>query len=155
MDNQNLDNIDIKLLKILQENARLTLKEIGMKVNLSATPVFERMKRLEREGYIKKYIAVLDSGKLNRSLSVFCSVKMKRIDQATSLEFKRIINTIPEVAECYNVSGSYDFMLKIHAKDMKSYHEFLLNVLGTIESIASMESTFVMDELKYNSGIDL
>lgn len=155
METDILDKIDIKILKILQENARLTLKEIGMKVNLSATPVYERMKRLEREGYIKKYIAVLDSMKLHRSLTIFCSVKMHRINQEISLDFRRIVKDIPEVTECYNISGRYDFLMKIHARDMKAYQEFVLNVLGTIDSIASIESTFVMDELKHNHGINL
>lgn len=155
METESLDKIDINILRILQENARLTLKEIGMKVNLSSTPVFERMKRLEREGYIRKYIAVLDSMKLNHSLMIFCSVKMRRINQEIALDFKRIVNEIPEVTECYNISGSYDFLLKIHARDMKAYQEFILNTLGTIDTIASIESTFVMDELKHNPGINI
>lgn len=113
------------------------------------------MKRLEREGYIKKYIAVLDSMKLHRSLTIFCSVKMHRINQEISLDFRRIVKDIPEVTECYNISGRYDFLMKIHARDMKAYQEFVLNVLGTIDSIASIESTFVMDELKHNHGINL
>lgn len=155
METERLDNIDMKLLRLLQENARLTLKELGMKVNLSATPVYERMKRLEREGYIKKYIAVLDAMRLNRSLMVYCSVKMRRINHDIAEEFGKIIRDIPEVTECYNISGGYDYLLKIHAHDMKAYQQFVLEVLGKIESISSIESTFVMDELKHNYGVNL
>ncbi|MCH5329198.1 MAG: Lrp/AsnC family transcriptional regulator [Coprobacter sp.] len=152
---ESLDRIDLQLLRMLQENARLTTKELASQVNLSPTPVFERLKRLEREGYIKKYMAVLDANKLNRGLVIFCSVKLTRLNREIAGEFTRIIREIPEVTECYNISGSYDYLLKIHAPDMKYYQEFILNVLGTIESLGSLTSTFVMDEVKHDYGIPL
>ena len=130
-----LDQVDMQILRTLQENARLTVKELASKVSLSSTPVFERLKRLEGSGYIRKYMAVLDAEKLNRGFVVFCSVKLRRMNRDIAAEFARIVQDIPEVTECYNISGSFDYLLKIHAPDMKHYQEFILNVLGTIDSL--------------------
>lgn len=153
--NYSLDKTDIQILRILQQNARLTIKELASHVSLSSTPVFERLKRLETSGYIKKYIAVLDADKLNRGFIVFCNVKMSRLSREIAQEFTQVIRDIPEVVECYNISGSFDYLLKIHAPNMKYYQEFVLNVLGTIEHLGSLESTFVMDEIKHEYGISL
>ena len=150
-----LDKTDINILRALQENGRLTIKELAQKVNLSSTPVFERQRRLEGSGYIKKYMAVLDAEKLNRGFVVFCNVKMKQLNREIAHDFMRIIQEIPEVTECYNISGSFAYLLKIHAPDMKYYQEFVLNVLGTIDHLGSLESTFVMSEVKHTYGINV
>ena len=150
---EKLDKVDLQILRTLQENARLTTKELAAQVSLSSTPVFERLKRLEREGYIKKYIAVLDADKLNQGFVVFCNVKLRRMNKDIAMEFTRIIQNIPEVTECYNISGSYDYLLKIPAPNMKYYQEFIINVLGTIDSLGSLESMFVMDEVKHDYGL--
>ena len=148
-----LDQTDLKILRILQQNARLTNKELAAQVNLSTTPVFERLKRLDRNGYIKKYVAVLDADKLNRGFIVFCNVKMSRLSKEIARDFMERMLNIPEVTECYNISGQFDYMLKIHAPDMRYYQEFVLNQLGTIENLGSLESTFVMDTVKLEYGI--
>ena len=148
-----LDQTDLKILRILQQNARLTNKELAAQVNLSTTPVFERLKRLERNGYIKKYVAVLDAEKLNRGFIVFCNVKMRRLSKEIARDFMERMLNIPEVTECYNISGQFDYMLKIHAPDMRYYQEFVLNQLGTIENLGSLECTFVMDTVKLEYGI--
>lgn len=155
MATERLDDTDIKILRLLQRNARLTIKEIGAEVHLSSTPVYERLKRLEREGYIKGYVAVLDVGKLDRGFLVFCSIKLRQLTIERAREFMDTIRQIPEVTECYNISGRYDYLLKIHARNMKAYQEFILNVLGEIDSIGSIESTFVMDEVKHTYGINI
>lgn len=152
---EKLDKVDLQILRTLQENARLTTKELAAQVSLSSTPVFERLKRLEREGYIKKYIAVLDADKLNQGFVVFCNVKLRGMNKDIAMEFTRIIQNIPEVTECYNISGSYDYLLKIHAPNMKYYQEFIINVLGTIDSLGSLESMFVMDEVKHDYGLHI
>ena len=152
---EKLDKVDLQILRTLQENARLTTKELAAQVSFSSTPVFERLKRLEREGYIKKYIAVLDADKLNQGFVVFCNVKLRRMNKDIAMEFTRIIQNIPEVTECYNISGSYDYLLKIHAPNMKYYQEFIINVLGTIDSLGSLESMFVMDEVKHDYGLHI
>ena len=116
-----LDKVDLQILRTLQDNARLTTKELAARVSLSSTPVFERLKRLENSGYIKKYIAVLDAEKLNQGFVVFCSVKLVRLNKDIAFEFTRIIQEIPEVTECYNISGDYDYLLKIHAPNCLLY----------------------------------
>ena len=148
-----LDSTDLQILRALQENARLTTKELAARVNLSTTPVFERMKRLEKEGFIKKYVAVLDAEKLGRGFTVYCSVKLKQMNQGVARDFISIIRDIPQVAECYNISGEYDYLLKIQAPDMKYYNEFIINVLGNIDAIGSTLSSFVMNEIKNTHGL--
>lgn len=150
-----LDDTDIRILRLLQQNARLTIKEIGAEVHLSSTPIYERLRRLEREGYIKRYVAVLDVGKLDRGFMVFCSIKLRQLTIERAREFMDTIRQIPEVTECYNISGRYDYLLKIHARNMKAYQEFILNVLGEIDCVGSIESTFVMDEVKHTFGINI
>ena len=152
---ETLDDIDLQILRILQKNAKLTTKEVADLVHLTPTPVFERQKRLERRGYIKKYVAVLDPEKLNQGLVVFCKVKLKQINHDVADVFMHRIQRIPEVTECYNTSGNFDYMLKINAPDMRTYQEFLINTLGTIESLGSVESTFVMDTVKHKYGINI
>lgn len=149
------DATDIAILRELQANARLTTKELAARVHLSTTPVFERVKRLERDGIIDRYVAVLNAEKLNRGFVVFCSVKMSQLSRDIANDFTRTIAAIPEVTECYNISGQSDYLLKIHAPDMKYYQQFVLNVLGTIPHLGSLESMFVMDELKHEYGISL
>jgi Lrp/AsnC family leucine-responsive transcriptional regulator len=150
-----LDSIDLDILRNLQENARLTTKELSARVNLSTTPVFERLKRMERGGFIRKYVAVLDADKLHLGFVVFCSVKLKQMNREVAQKFVSVIRDIPQVAECYNISGEYDYLLKIHAPDMKYYNEFIINVLGTIDSIGSILSSFVMNEIKNTHALYL
>ena len=150
-----IDETDLQILKTLQKNAKLTTKELADAVHLTPTPVFERQKRLERQGYIKKYVAILDPEKLGLGLVVFCKVKLKQINHEIADAFTRRIMRIPEVTECYNTSGAYDYLLKVRARDMKQYQEFVLTKLGDIESVNSIESTFVMAEIKQNYGINL
>ena len=150
-----LDETDLQILRILQKNAKLTTKELAEAVHLTPTPVFERQKRLERQGYIKKYVAILDPEKLGMGLQVYCKVKLKQINREIAEAFARRIMRIAEVTECYNTSGAYDFLLKVRARDMKQYQEFILTKLGEIESVGSIESMFVMSEVKQNYGITI
>ena len=153
--NTTLDSTDLQILRCLQEDARQTTKELAAKVNLSTTPVFERLKRLEREGYIRQYVAILDAEKLDLGFEVFCSVKLKQMTRDVARAFTRTIRKIPQVAECYNISGEYDYLLKIRARNMKEYNEFIIETLGTIDSIGSVQSSFVMDEIKHSYALYL
>jgi Lrp/AsnC family leucine-responsive transcriptional regulator len=148
---ERLDATDIKILKELQGNAKLTTKELAEKVNLSPTPVFERQRRLEREGYIKRYAAELDAGKLGCNLIVFCNIKLKQHTRENGHQFMEAINAIETITNCYNISGDYDFMMKIYVRDMKHYQDFVLNTLGELDCIGSLHSTFVIGEVK-NTG---
>jgi Lrp/AsnC family leucine-responsive transcriptional regulator len=150
-----IDETDLQILKTLQRNAKLTTKELADAVHLTPTPVFERQKRLEKKGYIKKYVAILDPEKLNQGLLVFCKVKLQQINHEMADSFTRRIMRIPEVTECYNTSGAYDYLLKVRARDMKQYQEFVLNKLGDIENISAIESTFVMSEIKQSYGLNI
>ena len=145
---KDLDKIDIELLKLLQNDSNLTTKELANKVHLSATPVFERVKRLEANGYIKKYVAVLDAEKLDKNLIVFCSIKLKQHTKEIGERLVKDITLMQEVSECYNISGDYDFLIKVYVKDMKHYQDFVLNSLGSLKNIGSAYSTFVMGEIK-------
>ena len=152
---ETLDEVDLQILRILQKNAKLTTKELAAAVNLTPTPVFERQKRLERKDYIKKYVAILNPDKLGKGLQVFCKVKLKQINHEIASAFERRIMRILEVTECYNTSGQYDYLLKVRARDMQQYQEFVLHKLGEVENLASLESMFVMSEVKQSYGINL
>lgn len=150
-----LDEKDTRILRALQNDARLTNKELAAKVHLSTTPTYERVKRLERLGFIKQYATILDAAKLNKGFGVFCSIKLRRINSENARAFTEMIAKIPEVTECYNISGSFDYLLRIQAPDMKYYQQFLLNVIGQHENIATLESTFVMEEIKHEYSVSV
>lgn len=147
---QKLDETDLKILRILQANSNLTTKELAQKINLTPTPTFERLKRLEHDGIIKQYVAIIDADKVGYGFMVFCAVKLKSLNQEFVKQFTSKVKEIREVTECYNISGEYDYMLKIMAPDMKSYQHFLLNELGPMECLSSLTSMFIMDEIKHN-----
>lgn len=150
-----LDKTDIRLLQCLQKNSRLTTKELAQEVNLSTTPVYERVKRLESEGYIRRYVAILDPDKLHLGFQAFVNVKLSRQTHQGALELIQAIENIPEVTECYSVAGQFDYLLKIHAPDMRYYRQLVLDVLGKIESVRTVESTFVMNEVKRTTALPL
>lgn len=152
---EKLDATDIKILGVLQKDSKLTTKEIAKLVNLSPTPVFERQKRLERDGYIKRYTAELAPEKLGCNLIVFCSIKLKQHTKENGFQFMEAINQIDTITNCYNISGDYDFMLKIYVQDMKHYQNFVLNTLGEIDAIGSLHSTFVIGEVKNTNSIPI
>ncbi|MDR6157560.1 MULTISPECIES: Lrp/AsnC family transcriptional regulator [Chryseobacterium] len=151
----NLDDKDLQLLRLLQNDSKLTVKELAKEVNLSPSPVFERVKRLEQEGYIKKYAAILDAEKLNLGFTVYCQLKLKSNDSYLAIEFEKEILEIEEVAECYSISGDFDFLLKVYVRDMKQYQNFVFNILGAVPSIGSTHSTFVMAQVKNTHGLTI
>lgn len=150
-----LDDKDTEILRALQQNARLTNKELAAKVHLSTTPTYERVKRLERLGFIKQYATILSADKLNKGFAVFCSVKLRRLNSENALAFTDLVKSIPEVTECYNISGAFDYLLRIQSPDMRTYQQFLLNVIGRHENIATLESTFVMEEVKHEYSVSV
>ncbi|MFT4205273.1 MAG: Lrp/AsnC family transcriptional regulator [Chitinophagaceae bacterium] len=152
---ENLDNTDLELLRLLADNSSYTTKELAARVNLSPSPVFERVKKLEAEGYIKKYIAILDAQKFDKGFIVFCNIRLKQHDKQIGRDFVEDILKIDEVVECYNISGDYDFILKVYARDMKHYQDFVFNKLGEVGSIGSTHSTFVMAEIKNTHNISV
>ena len=150
---QTLDDTDLAILRALQEDCRLTTKELSAKIHLSTTPTFERLRRLERQGFIHKYVAVLDAEKLERGFVVFCHISMKQINTRIAEDFQQQVEGWNEVSECYNVSGSCDYILKVFVSSMSKYQKFIIEKLGTLDYIARIQSTFVMDTLKLTYGI--
>jgi Lrp/AsnC family transcriptional regulator, leucine-responsive regulatory protein len=150
-----LDKTDLQILRILQEDARKTTKEIAAVLDLTPTPVYERIKKLEKAGYIKNYVALLDKQKLKKGLVVFCNVSLKQHAREIGHKFVKDIIALREVVECYNISGEYDFMLKIVVEDMATYQNFIMNKLASIENIGSTHSIFVMGEIKHTTRVPI
>ena len=150
-----LDKTDKMMLRLLQKNAQLTTKELSEQLHLSSTPIYERQKRLEREGYIHKYVALLNKEKLGKKLIVFCNVKLKQHERGMGEKFVQAIHLLPDVMECYNISGEYDFILKVVVEDMPQYQDFIMNKLTLIENIGSTHSMFVMGEIKWSTEYNI
>jgi len=148
-----LDNTDIAILRVLQKNARATVREIAEEVNLSATPVHERIKKLEREGVIRQYTILIDPAKVNKSLKVICYVSLKEHNKSIGTKFIKLINEWNEVLECHNISGNFDFMLKIAVQNMDEYYHFHVHKLSQSELIANVQSMFVMGTIKETNVI--
>jgi DNA-binding Lrp family transcriptional regulator len=143
-----LDKTDLSILKLLQENARTTVKEIAAQVHLSTTPVHERIKRMEQTGVIKQYATLVDHTKVKKGLMVICYVSLKEHSKNAGLKFIKSINELKEVIECYNISGEFDFMLKVVEENMDSYYDFHVNRLSQIENMGNVQSVFVMGVIK-------
>jgi len=144
----NLDKADLAILKLLQENARITVKEISEKIHLSTTPVHERIKRLEQSGVIRQYAALLDHSKVRKGLMAICYISLRQHNKASGAQFIKAINTMHEVIECYTISGEFDFMLKVVTEDMNAYYDFHVNKLGQMENLGQQQSVFVMGVVK-------
>lgn len=153
--NETLDETDRKILRILQCNSDLTVKELAAKLHLSTSPTFERQKRLERDGYIERYMAVVNPRKVGNGIMVLCNIRLKQHSQELIQEFMDVVQNLEEITECYNTSGDYDFLIKVYAHDMKNYQQFMLNTLGTINCIGSLHSIFVIDETKNTHGVPI
>lgn len=148
----NLDTIDRKILTLLQQNALMTIQEIGKQVNLSKTPVHERIKRLEREGIIDRYVTILNKKKLGDLLMVYCQVTLDRQTRDAFAAFESAIRELPDVVECNRVSGTFDYLLKIVSRNMETYNNFYQEYLSVIAGTLHISSFFVMAEVK-NSTI--
>ncbi|MGB6083607.1 Lrp/AsnC family transcriptional regulator [Moheibacter sp.] len=151
----NLDKTDLEILNHLQENSKFTHKQLSIKLSLSPTAIFERIKKLERTGIIRGYSAILDRKTLGKELMVFSHIKLEKHSQKNITEFEKQIKLLNEVHECYHVSGDYDYILKMTFSDMDSYREFMVKKLTTIPSIGSTHSIFVINEVKNEIGFRL
>jgi Lrp/AsnC family leucine-responsive transcriptional regulator len=143
-----LDEKDMAILRLLQRNARITVKEISDKIHLSTTPVHERIKRMEEAGVIKQYATLLNHTKVKRGLMVICYVSLKQHNKAAGAKFIKMIQEMNEVVECYNISGEFDFMLKVMAENMDDFYNFHVNKLSEAENIGHVQSVFVMGVIK-------
>jgi len=147
-EDMSLDNKDYAILHLLQQNARITVKEIADKIHLSTTPVHERIKRMEANGVIKQYATIVDNIKVKKGLMVICYVSLKQHSKNAGAKFIKVINELNEIIECYSISGEFDFMLKVVCEDMNTYYDFHVNRLSAIENIGHVQSVFVMGVIK-------
>lgn len=150
-----LDEIDIKLLRALQKDAKANTKELCEMLNLSKTPVYERMRRLENEGVITGYSAIIDNKKVGLPLIVFCNVSLAVHDDEHIERFKKDILGIEEIMECYSTGGFYDFLLKIVLKDLDEYNIFVFEKLTKVHGIVKMQSSFVLSEIKHKTVLNI
>jgi len=142
------DEIDMKLLNLIQDNSRITIKNLSEKLFLSTTPIYERIKKLEKAGLIKQYITLLDPNKIDRKLVVFISINLTSHTKEVVEGFEEAVDKLDEVSECYYVSGNFDFLLKVYCKDMEAYHDFLTDKLSVIDNISQFYSSFVLTNSK-------
>ncbi len=148
-----LDNTDLKLLKLLQADSKQTNKELSNKLNLSVTAVYERIKKLEREGVIQKYVALLNKESVDRSFVAFCHIKLIQHSHDYVVKFEEEVANLKEVVECYHISGDYDYLLKVMVRDMEDFRKFMVNKLTSINHIGSTHSMFVINEVKHTTAI--
>lgn len=152
---KDLDKIDLKILKLLQQNARIPMTELAEKVGLSTTPVTERVKRLERDNIISGYHARLNPHAVGQSLLVFVEIKLRSKSGNIFEDFRREVTHIPQILECHLVSGEYDYLIKVRLPDMSAYRDMLGNILLQLPAAAESRSYVVMEEVKEGLMLDL
>lgn len=149
------DAIDKKLLELLQQDSKKTNKELSLKLNLSVTAVYERIKKLEREGVIDKYVALVNKERVAKAFVVFCHIKLLQHSHTYVKEFERDVANLEEVTECFHISGDYDYLLKVMVKDMQAFREFMVHKLTSLNHIGSTHSMFAMNEVKHTTAISI
>ena len=143
-----MDKLDRKILMSLQQNGKQNTKEIAAKIGLTATPTYERIKRLEQSGVIKKYVAILDRNLIGKQIIAYCQITLFKHQKELIDAFKTSISSLQEVMECHHVSGNFDFLLKIAVEDMNSFQSFINDKLSAVDGISTIHSSFVMDSNK-------
>ncbi len=147
------DKTDKILLEQLQTDSKQTNKELSNKLGLSVTAVYERIKKLEKEGFIDGYTALINKQKIDRNFVAFCHVKLLQHSQEFVFSFEKEVNNLEEILECYHISGDYDYLLKVIVKDMEAFREFMVKKLTKINHIGSTHSMFVINEVKQTNII--
>ena len=150
-----MDEIDKKILSILQQNAKLGTKEIANMIGLSTTPTYERIKKLENSGVIDRYVAVLNGQALEKNIMVFCQISLSHHTKDLIEKFKQAIGNLPEVMGCFHVAGNADFLLKVVVKDMNAFQKFALEKLTGFEGVSNIQSSFVIEEVKNDTAFSI
>lgn len=150
-----LDPTDIEILRLLQIDATSTNKELAFKLNKSIATIHERIRKLKEQGYIKRIVAILDRKKINKGLIAFSQVLLKEHTAETLVKFETEVAKFSEVMECYQMTGAFDFILRIATSDMDAYHLFLRNRLATLPDISTVQSFFVLSETKSDTAYPL
>jgi DNA-binding Lrp family transcriptional regulator len=149
----NIDDTDRKILEILQENAMATAKEMANDLSLTTTPIYERIKKLQKTGIIKQYVALLDADILDKGILVFMNITIKDHHSEKRNEFVQEMQKLKDVIEFYHTSGSFDFLVKVRFSDIRSFKNFLVNEVASILNIGDIESQIVLEEIKYSTKI--
>jgi DNA-binding Lrp family transcriptional regulator len=142
-----LDEVDVKILEILQDDCTITAKELGGILKLSPTPVYERIKKLEKSGIIKKYVALVDAIKLNKKFTVFINMTIQSHTKVARNNFLKELSKLNEIAELYHTSGAHDFVAKAKFEDVADYRAFLVNQISAIPNISDIDSQIVLEEV--------
>ena len=150
-----LDQLDRQLLKLLQKDSKQTNKALALSLGLSVTAVYERIRKLEKQGVIKSYVALLDKQKVDKNFVAFCHVKLVRHSQDYVVHFEKLVAKLPEVLECYHLSGDYDYILKVLVSDMEEFRSFMVEKLTKIDHIGSTHSMFVINQVKHTTEITI
>jgi Lrp/AsnC family leucine-responsive transcriptional regulator len=150
-----LDSIDKALVNLLQKDSRQTNKALAYQLDMSVTAIFERIKKLENNGVLKKYVALVDHKVVNKNFSAFCHIKLVQHSRDFVVKFEKEVTKLPEVLECHHISGDYDYLLKVVVKDMEAFREFMVNKLTSIQHIGSTHSMFVINEVKNSTALEL
>ena len=150
-----LDIIDKKLINLLQQDSKQTTKQLSLQLNLSVTAIYERVKKLENQKVIEKYVAIVNKNKIEKSFLVFCHIKLMQHSKEYLNTFEYEVLKLEEVSECFHVSGDYDYILKIYVKDMDAYRNFVVTKLTAIKHIGSTHSTFAIEQVKNTTAIQL
>ncbi|HNL39467.1 MAG TPA: Lrp/AsnC family transcriptional regulator [Saprospiraceae bacterium] len=149
------DTTDLAILRLLQEDAFLTHKEIAGRLGLTTTPVYERIRRLEREGIIQGYVALVNREKVGKPLVVMCAVSLKEHAQVRLQQFESSVCALPEVTEVLHIAGGFDYLLKVVVRDMAEYQHFIVNKLAGLDNVGHAQSSFVLTELKQSTAVPL
>ena len=144
-----LDKTDVEILQVLQKDAKVNTKELSEKLHISKTPIYERIKRLENDGYIKGYVALVDNKKVGLPLIVFCNVSLAVHDDEHIKRFQEEIKEIDEIMECYSTGG------KVVLKDLDAYNRFVFEKLTKVHGIVKIQSSFVLSEMKHTTVLNI
>ncbi len=145
-----IDAIDKRIIQLLQQDGKMKIKEVAHALKMTTTPIFDRIKRLEKEGFIEGYSTIVNKAKLGFNLVAFCTVSLESHHKEYLNQFVKDVENIPEVAECYHIAGMFDYLLKIYVKDMVDYQNFITQKLASLPNIGRVQSSFVMTEVKNN-----
>ena len=150
-----LDNIDIGILRELQQDWKQTHKALSTKLNLSVTAIYERIRKLERNGVIKQYVALVDREKIDLNLLVFCQIKLSKHIQENISSLEEEITSLDEVVECYHLSGEFDYILKVYVRDMDHFRDFMVSKLTAIQHLGNSQTSFAIHEVKNTTALNL
>jgi len=150
-----LDQVDRQILHILQRDAKATIKDIGLRLNLSSTPIFERIKKMNTAGLIVKHVTLINPDLVERSLCVFVHISIIDHSKQAIDAFVDQINEFDEVLECHHVSGKSDFLMKMRHKDISTYNDFVLEKISIVPNIANIETSFSLSVRKYTTALPL